>query len=97
MLDPCGRTEEDSVLASTIGLSNDFLGPKQPMFSLNIHLLLLQTNFAPMLATAAKAQLGAPTSAPSAPASAGTPAPQKEADKHHIVLMELLSKELGVQ
>jgi len=56
-----------------------------------------QTNFAPMLATAAKAQLGAPTSAPSAPASAGTPAPQKEADKHHIVLMELLSKELGVQ
>lgn len=54
-----------------------------------------QTNFAPMLATAAKAQLGAPAASAAAPG--GAPAPKKESDKHHIVLMELLAKELGVQ
>jgi hypothetical protein len=49
-----------------------------------------------MLATAAKAQLGAPAAAPTA-ASITPAGPKKEADKHHIVLMELLAKELGVQ
>eukprot|EP00199_Chlamydomonas_sp_CCMP681_P000378 CAMPEP_0119116542 /NCGR_PEP_ID=MMETSP1180-20130426/52340_1 /TAXON_ID=3052 ORGANISM="Chlamydomonas cf sp, Strain CCMP681" /NCGR_SAMPLE_ID=MMETSP1180 /ASSEMBLY_ACC=CAM_ASM_000741 /LENGTH=537 /DNA_ID=CAMNT_0007105703 /DNA_START=126 /DNA_END=1739 /DNA_ORIENTATION=- len=73
----------------------------------------LQTNFAPLLATAIKAQLGLsepPTSTTgsgksnsdsaavgSATASVPLPPVRPEASKHHPVLMELLAKDLGVQ
>jgi aspartyl aminopeptidase len=62
---------------------------------------LPQTNLAPILATAAKAQLGlekteAPAAAAEGSGSGSGPAASKEVLKHHAVLLDLIAEQLGV-
>ena len=73
--------------------------------SLFVNALLLQTNFAPILATAAKVQLGidgpqASAAAPSVEASSGSGTSgltlKPESAKHHALLLELVSEQLGI-
>jgi hypothetical protein len=54
----------------------------------------VQTNFAPILATCAKAQLDSPAAKQGSEGGGKAAGP---ADKHHPQLVELLAKELGVQ
>jgi len=62
----------------------------------------LQTNFAPVLATAAKAQLDKPAAAAPASTSAGGESAAaaalkaQEANKHHSLLLEMVAQQLGV-